>query len=159
MATSLFNRSVQWEWEGDRGVWQQYPLDIQQEISKAFEKGDKEVAINQTEEITMIIKFPTMTQINQKTKFLRRIRLCIEFSDRNGFYVFEYQNEQQKWLVYNVEIMLEIAKAIDNDEDLISIDSNNQSYEIDLKKSIETKSNRKIHRIKSSLYLRKIFDL
>lgn len=43
MATSLFNRSVQWEWEGDKGVWQQYPLDIQQEVSQAFEKGNKEV--------------------------------------------------------------------------------------------------------------------
>lgn len=149
MATSLFNRSVQWEWEGDKGVWQQYPLDIQQEISQAFEKGNKEITINQTEEITIIIKFSTMTQLNQKTKFLRRIRSSIEFSDRNGFYVYEYQKDEQKWFVYNVEIMLEIAKAIDNDEDLVSINYNNQTYEIDLKKSLETNSNRKIRRIKS----------
>lgn len=96
-----------------------------------------------------------MTQMNQKTKFLRRIRSSIEFSDRNGFYVYEYQKDEQKWFVYNVEIMLEIAKAIDNDEDLVSINYNNQTYEIDLKKSLETNSNRKIRRIKSSSFFYK----
>jgi len=41
--TTLSDLSIQWEWEGDKGVWQQYPLDIQQEISQAFDTGNKEV--------------------------------------------------------------------------------------------------------------------
>lgn len=39
----LSDRSVQWEWEGDKGIWQQYPIDIQQKISQAFDAGNKEV--------------------------------------------------------------------------------------------------------------------
>ncbi len=33
----------QWEWEGDKSIWQQYPINIQQEISQAFDAGKKEV--------------------------------------------------------------------------------------------------------------------
>jgi hypothetical protein len=99
----------------------------------------------------MIIKFTDMVQINQKTKFLRRIRICIELKDGNGFFVYEYQQENQKWSAYNVEIMIQIARAIENDQRLLSINS----HEIDLDKLIETHSetkvNRKIHRVKSSL--------
>jgi hypothetical protein len=40
---TLSGLSVQWEWEGDKSVWQQFPLDIQQEISQAFDAGNKEV--------------------------------------------------------------------------------------------------------------------
>lgn len=35
--------NAQWEWEGDKSIWQQYPLDIQQDISQAFDAGKKEV--------------------------------------------------------------------------------------------------------------------
>jgi hypothetical protein len=41
--TKLSDLSVRWEWEGDKSVWQQFPLDIQQEISQAFDAGKKEV--------------------------------------------------------------------------------------------------------------------
>jgi len=102
----------------------------------------------------MLIKFSDMVQINQKTKFIRRIRICIEMKDKNGFYAYEYQKENQKWFAYNVEIMIKIANAIENDQMILSI---NQSYDIDLDKSIEinsdTKVTRKIHRIKSSVYI------
>lgn len=101
----------------------------------------------------MIIKFPDMVQINQKTKFLRRIRICMELKDQNGFFVYEYQKENQKWFVYNTEIMLQIANAIENDQRKFSL---NQSYEIDLDQLIETnfetKIIRKIHSIKSSIF-------
>ncbi len=40
---TLSGLAVQWEWEGDKGVWQQYPVDIQEEISQAFNAGNKEV--------------------------------------------------------------------------------------------------------------------
>jgi len=105
----------------------------------------------------MIIKFHDMVQINQKTKFMRRIRICIEFKDKNGFYVYEYQKENQKWFVYNVEIMIKIANAIENDQIILLINYQNQSFNIDLEKFIETnldtKTNRKIHCVKSSMYL------
>ena len=170
-STTLSKLAVQWEWEGDKSVWQQFPMDIQQEISQAFDSGNKEVnnfllnkkyvytskvIIDQTEEISMRIKFPEMVQINQKTKFMRRIRICIEFDDKNGFYVYEYENENKKWLVYNVEIMIKIAKAIENNESIVSIDRQNQSYDIDLDELIETnlstKAIRKIRSVKSSLF-------
>jgi hypothetical protein len=100
----------------------------------------------------MIIKFTDMVQINQKTKFLRRIRICIELKGHNGFITYEYQQENKKWSIYNVEMMIQIARAIENDQRLLSINS----HEIDLDKLIETNSdtkvNRKIHSIKSSMF-------
>jgi hypothetical protein len=42
-STTLSDLSIQWEWEGDKGVWQQYPVNIQEEISQAFDAGNKEV--------------------------------------------------------------------------------------------------------------------
>ena len=35
--------TAQWEWEGDKSIWQQYPINIQQEISQAFDANKKEV--------------------------------------------------------------------------------------------------------------------
>ncbi|CAF4852310.1 unnamed protein product [Rotaria sp. Silwood1] len=151
--TKLSNLSVQWEWEGDKGVWQQHSLDIQQKISQAYDNGNSEVIINQTEEISLLIKFHDMVQINQKTKFMRRIRICIELKDKNGFFTYEYENENKKWFIYNVEIMIKIANTIENNQTLLSINYQNQSYDIDLDKLIEinlnTKVIRKIHCIKS----------
>ena len=40
---TLSNHNAQWEWEGDKSIWQQYPINIQQEISQAFDAGKKEV--------------------------------------------------------------------------------------------------------------------
>jgi hypothetical protein len=40
---TLSGLNVQWEWEGDKGVWQQYPIDIQQQISQGFDAGNSEV--------------------------------------------------------------------------------------------------------------------
>lgn len=40
---TVAGHSAQWEWEGDKSVWQQYPLSVQQDISKAFDAGKKEV--------------------------------------------------------------------------------------------------------------------
>ncbi|UJR31675.1 hypothetical protein I4U23_019156 [Adineta vaga] len=150
---SLSNLNIQWEWEGDKGVWQQFSIDIQQEISQAFEKGNKEVIINQTEEVNMIIKLPDMIQINQKTKFMRRIRLCIDFQDKNGFFVYEYENDNKKWLTYNAEIMIQIANAVNSNQTVLPVTYRNQSYEIDLdqliEKNLETETSRKIRYVKS----------
>lgn len=41
--TTVSGHNAQWEWEGDKSIWQQYPLNIQQDISHAFEAGKKEV--------------------------------------------------------------------------------------------------------------------
>jgi len=104
----------------------------------------------------MTIKFHDMVQINQKTKFMRRLRLCIEFKDKNGFFVYEYENENKKWLIYNAEIMIKIAHAIENDQMILPMNYRDQSYEIDLEKLTETnlttKVIRKIHCVKSSLF-------
>ncbi|CAF0734869.1 unnamed protein product [Adineta steineri] len=151
--TTLSNLNIQWEWEGDKGVWQQFPLDVQQQISQAFNAGNKEVMINQTEEICMTIKFTDMIQINQKTKFMRRLRLCIEFADKNSLSVYEYENESKKWLIYNAEITIKIAQAIENHQTTLLINNRNQSYEVDLEEltetNLETKAVRKIRRVKS----------
>ncbi|CAF3550535.1 unnamed protein product [Adineta steineri] len=151
--TTLSNLNIQWEWEGDKGVWQQFPLDVQQQISQAFNAGNKEVTINQTEEISMTIKFTDMIQINQKTKFMRRLRLCIEFADKNSLSVYEYENESKKWLIYNAEITIKIAHAIENHQTTLLINNRNQSYEVDLEEltetNSETKAVRKIRRVKS----------
>ena len=40
---TLADLNVQWEWEGDKGVWQQHPLNIQEEISQAYNTGKSEV--------------------------------------------------------------------------------------------------------------------
>ena len=43
MDITVGGHSAQWEWEGDKSVWQQYPLSVQQDISKAFDAKKKEV--------------------------------------------------------------------------------------------------------------------
>lgn len=100
----------------------------------------------------MIIKFADMVQVNQKTKFLRRIRLSMELKDQNGFFVYEYEKENRKWFVYNVDTMIEIAKALENDQTVLS----NKTHEIDLEKlletNLETKATRKIHSLKSRMF-------
>lgn len=40
---TVSGQEAQWEWEGDRNIWQQYPVEVQQEISKAFDAGETEV--------------------------------------------------------------------------------------------------------------------
>jgi hypothetical protein len=101
----------------------------------------------------MTIKFPDMVQVNKKTKFMRRIRLYLEFKDKSGFFVYEWQNENKKWESYNAEIMIKIADAINNDQTTVSVTCQNRSYDIDLTKLIQknTSTNviRKIRCVKS----------
>lgn len=103
----------------------------------------------------MTMKFEDMVQVNKKTKFMRRIRLCLELKDENGYFVYEWQNEHKKWEAYNAEIMIKIADAINNDQTTLSVTAQTRSYDIDLKKLIQTNTStnvtRKIHCIKSSL--------
>ena len=103
----------------------------------------------------MTIKFPDMVQINKKTKFMRRIRVCLELKNENGFFIYEWQNENKKWEAYIAEIMIKIADAINNDQTTLSVTCGNRSYDIDLKKLIQintsTNVSRKIHCVKSSL--------
>jgi hypothetical protein len=102
----------------------------------------------------MIIKLNDMIQINVKNKFTRRVRLCIEFPDKNGFYLYEHENDKKKWIIYNAEIMIQIANAIENEQTIISVNYQNQSYDIDLENltetNLDTKIVQKIRSIKSS---------
>jgi hypothetical protein len=103
----------------------------------------------------MTIKFPDMVQINKKTKFMRRIRVSLELKNENGFFIYEWQNENKKWEAYTAEIMVKIADAINNDQMTLSVTCGNRSYDIDLKKLVQintsTNVSRKIHCVKSSL--------
>ncbi len=118
--------------------------------------------MNVTDEINMTIKFDDMVQVNKKTKFLRRVRLCLELKDENGFFVYQWQNENKKWEAYTAEIMIQIADAINKDQTTVSITSQSRTYDIDLNKLLQTNTStnvtRKIHCAKSSLldYLREI---
>jgi hypothetical protein len=104
----------------------------------------------------MTIKFSDMVQINKTTKFMRRIRLCLELKDENGYFIYEWQNENKKWEGYIAEIMIKIADAINNDQTTLSITSQTRSYDIDLNKLIQTNTTtnvtRKIRCVKSSLF-------
>ena len=108
----------------------------------------------------MTIKFNDMVQVNKKTKFMRRVRLCLELKDENGFFIYEWQNENKKWEAYAAEIMIKIADAINNDQTTLSVTCQTRSYDIDLKKLIQTNTatnvTRKMHCVKSSL-LRSVF--
>lgn len=114
-----------------------------------------------TDQISMTIKFEEMTQVNKKTKFMRRIRLYLELKGNNGFFAYEWQNENKKWEVYTAESMVQIANALNNDQTTISITCQTRSYDIDLKKlnqkNTSTNVVRKIHCVKSSS-LKMIFD-
>ena len=46
LSITVAGHQCQWEWEGEKSVWQQYPIDIQQEISKAYDSGKSEVKKN-----------------------------------------------------------------------------------------------------------------
>jgi hypothetical protein len=86
---------------------------------------------------------------------MRRIRLYLEFKDKNGFFVYEWQNDK-KWESYSAEIMVKIADAINNDQTTVSVTAENRSYNIDLGKLIQTNTStnvtRKIRCVKSSLF-------
>lgn len=43
MTITVAGFNAQWEWEGDKAVWQQYPIPVQQTISQAYDSGKKEV--------------------------------------------------------------------------------------------------------------------
>ncbi|CAF3963271.1 unnamed protein product [Adineta steineri] len=150
---TVSGHNAQWEWEGDKSIWQQYPLNIQQDISQAFEANKKQVDVNVTDEISMTIKFDDMVQINKKTKFMRRIRLSLELKDNNGFFIYEWQNENKKWESYTAEIMVKIADALNNDQTSFSFTCQSRSYDIDLKKLTQTNTStnviRKVRCVKS----------
>jgi hypothetical protein len=40
---TVFGENAQWEWLGDKNIWQQYPQSIQEHISQAFNKQKKKV--------------------------------------------------------------------------------------------------------------------
>ena len=42
---SIDGISVQWEWEGDKGVWTAYAEDFNEDVTNAFINGDKEVSM------------------------------------------------------------------------------------------------------------------
>ncbi|CAF4806923.1 unnamed protein product [Rotaria socialis] len=133
----------QWEWEGDKGIWQQYEISIQQEISQAFDAGNKEVDIKVSDEMSMTIKFDDMVQVNKKTKFMRRIRVCLELKDENGFYGYEWQDQNKKWEAYSVDVMIKIADAIVADQTSLSTNignNNNKFYLIQLLEDNKSKS-------------------
>lgn len=109
--------------------------------------------MNVTDEIAMTIKFAEMVQMNKKTKFMRRIRLELEFNDKSGFFVYEWQNENKKWEAYAAATMVKIADAINNDQTNVSVTCDSRSYDIDLAKLIQTNTNtnvtRKVRCVKS----------
>ena len=112
--------------------------------------------VQQTEETLMTVQFSDMMQTNRETESTRRVRLSLEMDGKNGFFVYEYQDEKKKkWLVYNAATMLKIAKATDDDQSIVSVSSGQQSLEIDLDELIETNSStdstRKIRAVKSSV--------
>ena len=43
---TVSDHNAQWGWEGDQSIWQQYPINVQQEITQAFEAGKKQVNNN-----------------------------------------------------------------------------------------------------------------
>ena len=43
---TVSGHNAQWEWEGDKSIWQQYPINVQQSISQAFDAGKKEVSFS-----------------------------------------------------------------------------------------------------------------
>lgn len=104
----------------------------------------------------MTIKFDEMIQSNKKTKFVRRIRLCLELKDQNGYFAYEWQNENKKWEPYNAQVMTQIADALDQDNSTLSITSQTRTYDIDLKKLVQTNTSsnvtRKIRSVKSSSF-------
>ena len=177
--TTVSNHDAQWEWEGDGGHWQQYPVDVQQTLSQAFDAGKKEVNsfVHQTsytprplhyqvdidisDGLSMTVKFPDMVQMNKETNFLRRIRLCLESKGQSGFYVYEWQNENKKWEAYSAEVMVKIIDAVNTDQTSLSVTCETRTYTIDLKKltqiNTSTHVTRKIRALKSSL-LQSLFN-
>ena len=87
-----------------------------------------------------------MVQVNKKTKFMRRIRLYLEFKDKSGFFVYEWENENKKWEAYSAEVMVKIADAVNNDQTTVSVTCQNRSYDIDLSKLIQKNTSTNVTR-------------
>ena len=105
----------------------------------------------------MTIRFSDMIQTSEGIELTRRVRLCLEMDGKNGFFVYEYQDEKKKkWFVYNAAIMLAIAEATDDDQTIVSVSVEQESLEIDLDELVETNlttdRTRHIRAVKSSLF-------
>lgn len=97
-----------------------------------------------------------MIERNDTNELTHRIRLALELKDKNGVFFYEYQNDKKKWEIYNATILLQIAQAIDDDEMIVRVTTDdNETYEIDLdrltEKNLKTDRVRKLHCIRSSL--------
>ena len=67
------NKSMIWEYEGDKSKWTKYSDDQLRSISDAFKDGKTEVSINDGKADVTVI-FSRMVQRNQKSSWEKRIR-------------------------------------------------------------------------------------
>ena len=96
-----------------------------------------------------------MIQLHKESQVARRVRLTMALPDKNGFFAYEYQNENKKWSICNAKTMLRIANGLATEQSLVSIDD--RASEIDLdeltERNLTTNVTRKIRCIKSGSFV------
>lgn len=114
-----------------------------------------QITLEQTADVHLTIQFDRMNQLQKESEVTRRVRLSMELPDKNGFFVYEYQNENRKWSICNARTMLGIANGLAAEQSLISIDDH--SLEIDLDELTErnrtTNVTRRIRCVKSGSFV------
>ncbi|XP_006818261.1 poly [ADP-ribose] polymerase 2-like isoform X2 [Saccoglossus kowalevskii] len=139
---------LSWEWEGDAGKWTAYDEDQIKEINDTFDedKNKIEFIVGPTKFNVLLDK---MVQKNAKTGWERRLRCLIK--DDNDYFVWQWQDEKNKWNPYNVKNTVVIEASHKAGSDNVGIEALRRTYTIDLKKmeqiNDDTDVTRKIERL------------
>ncbi|XP_048742265.2 poly [ADP-ribose] polymerase 2-like [Ostrea edulis] len=142
--------AVQWEWEGDKGVWTRYSESMNGDITDAFNSKKKMVEFDVGKNFTIQVKMDHMVQKNKKSGWERRIRCCLKEDEE--FYVWQWKDEKGGWNPYSVVTCIDLERA--DGKGHVDFEAFNRSYSIDVAKleqiNCTTDIRRKVERVKSN---------
>ncbi|XP_060082322.1 poly [ADP-ribose] polymerase 2-like isoform X2 [Ylistrum balloti] len=133
--TTIDSCTVRWEWEGDKNVWTQYASNLNDSICAAVANGLKELDFD-VGKTSFAVRFEPMVQKNKKTGWQRRLRCCVK--DKNGFYVWQWEDERGKWNPYSYDVAVKLEKARQLKETEVDISACARSYRLNITKMEQT---------------------
>ncbi|XP_038070254.1 poly [ADP-ribose] polymerase 2-like [Patiria miniata] len=141
--------AIGWEWEGDKQVWTAFSAEHNDAINDAHRNGKKSVKLT-ANDCKIEVKLNEMVQRNCKTGWERRIRGGIK--DQTGdFFVWQWQDEKNRWNAYNVSNCTEIEEAHQGSCDSVDLVIAQRAYTMDLNAMEQvnqtTKVKRKVQRL------------
>ncbi|XP_033626574.1 poly [ADP-ribose] polymerase 2-like isoform X2 [Asterias rubens] len=145
------NMELGWEFEGDRRQWMAFSEENNNSINETHNDTSKSSVKLTVNSVLLEIKLDKMVQRNCTTGWERRIRCAVK-DDSGDYFVWQWQDEKNRWNPYSVEhsVLLEAAKQYS--EDSVDIVAAHRAYKIDLQSmeqsNVTTQVIRKVERHK-----------